>query len=192
MRRFSIDSLTSEPWRNGGGITRTVATGGGAHARDWDWRVSVADIAQNGPFSVFPKVDRHLTLIEGGGIVLHGVSGSMRLASVGDGVAFPGEQVLNVELIDGPVRVWNLMTRRGEATGLVHVHGDPRVDVDGYNVALVIAGEFALPQTGSHEEIVCAGEGIHVVAAAEAPRLRPLCKRSAVLCTVIRTSVTQM
>ena len=32
--------------------------------------LSVADIAENGPFSIFPKMDRHLTLIEGRGFVL--------------------------------------------------------------------------------------------------------------------------
>lgn len=191
VRRFSIDSLTREPWRNGGGITRTVATGGGGHARDWDWRVSVADITQNGPFSVFPKMDRHLTMIEGRGILLHG-SVSMRLARVGDGVAFPGEQALNAELIDGPVRVWNVITRRVAAIGLVHAHRNPTTAVDAYNVALVIAGEFALRRAGRDEEILCAADGVHATTAVDAPALRPLCKRGEVLCTVIHTPVTQL
>ncbi len=154
--------------------------------------MSVADIAQNGPFSMFPKVDRHLTLIEGHGIVLHGGSGSIRLARVGDGVTFPGEQVLNVELIDGPVRVWNVMTRRGGAIGLVDMHRNPPDAVDTYDIALVVAGEFALRRTGSRQEIVGAGDCI-CAPAVGAPALRALSKSSAVLCTAIRTAaVTQM
>ena len=45
-RTFCIDAVTPEPWRNGGGLTRTIAT-----SADHDgivWRVSVADINQDG------------------------------------------------------------------------------------------------------------------------------------------------
>ena len=141
---------------------------------------------------MFPTMDRHLTLIEGRGIVLRAASGSMRLARVGDGVAFPGEQVLNGELIDGPVRVWNVMTRRGTVTASIHVHRNPPAALYAYDVALVIAGEFAWHSPGGHEEIAGTGEGICAVTAVDAPALQPLCKLSQLLCTVIHTAVTQL
>lgn len=37
---------------------------------DFDWRISVAYVARAGPFSVFPGVDRIITLIDGPGMVL--------------------------------------------------------------------------------------------------------------------------
>src|SRR5665811_1616202 len=55
------------PWRNGGGVTRevvasgaSVASGGsgGSDPRDFDWRISIADVSRPGPFSAFPGVDR--------------------------------------------------------------------------------------------------------------------------------------
>ena len=59
------------PWKNGGGVTREVA----AHPADsgldgFHWRVSLADVAQGGPFSVFPGVDRVITVVRGAGMVL--------------------------------------------------------------------------------------------------------------------------
>jgi uncharacterized protein len=188
--RFSIDCLTTEPWRNGGGVTRTVATGGGAHAREWDWRISIADITQSGPFSTFPKMDRQLTLIEGHGIVLRGVSGSMRLAQIGDSVAFPGEEALHVTLIDGPVRACNVIARRGVSAGVAQVHHSA-VLKGPYNVALVLAGEFSLGTARQPEEILRAGDGIHVANIADAPMLQRLGENGAVLCAAIREAVTQ-
>jgi len=54
------------PWKNGGGLTREVA----AHPPysdlgNFDWRVSLAEVARGGPFSPFPGVDRHMAVISG-------------------------------------------------------------------------------------------------------------------------------
>src|SRR5665647_2813187 len=53
------------PWRNGGGVTREVVASGGSDPQDFDWRISIADVSQSGPFSAFPGVDRVITLVEG-------------------------------------------------------------------------------------------------------------------------------
>ncbi|TRZ66771.1 MAG: hypothetical protein D4R98_05460 [Comamonadaceae bacterium] len=44
----------------------------GSGISDFDWRVSIAYIASNGPFSAFPRVDRIITLLSGGGIAIKG------------------------------------------------------------------------------------------------------------------------
>ncbi len=154
--------------------------------------MSVADIAQNGPFSKFPRMDRQLTLIEGRGVVLHGVSGSMRLTGVGDSVVFPGEETLRVELIDGPVRACNVIARRGVSRGGAHLHRGSAEVAGGYHVALILAGEFALRVPSQPDEMLCTGDGIHVENIVDAPVLRPLSKDGAVLCTVIHSPVTQL
>jgi uncharacterized protein len=171
-------------------VTRTVAAGGGADARDWDWRVSIADITQAGPFSTFPGMYRQLTLIEGGGIVLKSVSGSMRLTRIGDSVVFPGEETLHVTLIDGPVRACNVIARRGISAGAAHVHGAAVLN-GGYNVALVLAGEFALGTARQPGEVLRAGDGIYAADIADAPVLQRSGENGAVLCAVIRETVTQ-
>jgi len=54
-------------WGNGGGTTAEIlAAPDGAGFGDFDWRVSTAVVAADGPFSVFPDVDRVLCVIEGG------------------------------------------------------------------------------------------------------------------------------
>jgi len=49
------------PWKNGGGETVEIAISPqGAGLADFDWRVSMATVASDGPFSVFPGIDRTL------------------------------------------------------------------------------------------------------------------------------------
>ena len=67
IHRFDRHSLPATPWKNGGGLTREIVCmphGGGLDS--FDWRVSIAHIASNGPFSTFPGVDRVITLLENG------------------------------------------------------------------------------------------------------------------------------
>jgi uncharacterized protein len=171
-------------------VTRTVAVGGGTHAREWNWRISIAEITQDGPFSTFPGRDRQFTLIEGGGVVLKSVSGSMRLARIGDSVVFPGEETLHVTLIDGPVRACNVIARRGVSVGAAHVRGSA-VLKGGYNVALVLAGEFAFGTARQPDEVLGVGDGIYAANTADAPVLQRSVENGAVLCVVIRETVTQ-
>ncbi len=59
------------PWKNGGGVTVEIAIHPqGASVDDFDWRVSMATVASDGPFSVFPGIDRTLSVLEGDGILL--------------------------------------------------------------------------------------------------------------------------
>ncbi|MEW2069473.1 HutD family protein [Streptomyces sp. NPDC007346] len=100
------------PWRNGAGLTREVAAGpGGADA--FDWRVSVADVTADGPFSVFPGVDRTLTVVEGAGMDLV-VGGEHHI--VDEPLwphDFPGDRPTEGFLLGGPVVNLNVMYRRG-------------------------------------------------------------------------------
>jgi hypothetical protein len=135
-------------------------------------------------------MDRQLTLIEGRGIVLKGVSGTMRLTRVGDSVVFPGEETLHVMLIDGPVRACNVIARRDVSAGAAHLLGSA-VLKGGYNIALVLTGEFAFGTARQPDEILRAGEGIHVANIVDAPVLHRLAENGAVLCAAIRDTVTQ-
>src|SRR5690606_25402118 len=59
------------PWKNGGGVTVEIAVHPqDASVDDFDWRVSMATVASDGSFSVFPGIDRTLSVLEGDGIVL--------------------------------------------------------------------------------------------------------------------------
>jgi uncharacterized protein len=108
--------LVASPWKNGGGVTREIAISGPTEA--FAWRVSVADVAQAGPFSRFEGVARTLVLLEGAGMVLDETGDRARthtLAKVLDVARFDGEAPISARLIDGPTRDFNLMVRRDVA-----------------------------------------------------------------------------
>lgn len=59
------------PWKNGGGTTVEIASApGDADLDTFVWRVSVAEVARDGPFSAFPGVDRVIALVRGSGMRL--------------------------------------------------------------------------------------------------------------------------
>ena len=57
-------------WKNDGGWTTEIAREPADAAEAFRWRVSIADIESDGPFSNFPGVDRDLLLLAGNGIEL--------------------------------------------------------------------------------------------------------------------------
>jgi hypothetical protein len=103
------------PWKNSGGITREVASL--AHA----WRVSIADIDRDGPFSRFDGIDRLLIVLDGAGVTLDspGVLRAFHIAR------FAGEAPVVARLANGPVRVFNLMTYRGTVRASVDIVRSP-------------------------------------------------------------------
>ncbi|MFO1316598.1 MAG: HutD family protein [Burkholderiales bacterium] len=113
------------PWKNGGGRTLEIATEPpGAGTASFVWRVSVADIERDGPFSRFPGVDRTLVLLEGHGMRLTSDGGLLEMRAAFEPVRFPGESALHCALVDGPTRDFNLMVRRDAARGDVVVVRD--------------------------------------------------------------------
>lgn len=99
-------------WKNGGGITTEIARSAGDD--EFDWRISIAEIAQDGDFSVFPGIDRELMLLDGGGVeLLIGDDAAVALTQRYQKHAFPGEAPVSCRLLDGPTRDFNVMVRRG-------------------------------------------------------------------------------
>ena len=153
-----LRTLTAEPWRNGGGVTRTLATGGGAQGSgDWHWRLSVAEIEREGAYSRFEGVDRWQALIGGEALLLRGARGTRRLASAGEVFAFTGEEDVHAHLPAGPARMWNLMVRRGAAVGELvrrelaagEVLDLPGLTGDAHGWVLVLVGVLASTDPGS-------------------------------------------
>ncbi|XLZ69442.1 HutD family protein [Massilia sp. SR12] len=107
-------SLHSTPWKNGGGSTTELCVmPPGASFDAFEWRISLATIAHSGPFSVFPGIDRTLTLVEGGGVVLDvGNERRVALSEREPVIAFPGESVVSATVEGAPTTDFNVMTRR--------------------------------------------------------------------------------
>ena len=102
------------PWKNGGGVTREVLA-----APDPDdpsqflWRISIATVAQAGPFSRFPGIDRSIAVLDGAGMRLHVDGKPATVSRGGTPFRFSGDADVSSELIAGETMDLNVMTRRG-------------------------------------------------------------------------------
>ncbi len=113
------------PWKDGGGVTAEIALHPpGASWETFDWRVSTAAIAADCRFSSFPGVDRTLVLLGGGGLRLESDGQAVELRAPFEPYAFSGDDRIACTLLEGPVRDFNLMTRRGRAEGRIAVVRD--------------------------------------------------------------------
>jgi environmental stress-induced protein Ves len=103
-----------ERWRNGLGWTREIhAHAAAGSPGDWEWRLSIAEIEQDAPFSAFPGIDRELVLLSGNGLRLRFDDGEVRELHPPHGkLRFVGERAVTGELLDGPTQDFNLMWRR--------------------------------------------------------------------------------
>lgn len=101
------------PWKNGGGETREIAYVGGRDG-GFGWRLSMATIAQSGPFSSFTDIDRSIVLVQGDGVVLD-VEGKEVVLDKNAGVyTFDGGAAVSARCLGGVTTDLNMMTRRGD------------------------------------------------------------------------------
>ncbi|CAB3712267.1 Protein Ves [Achromobacter deleyi] len=108
-RLYRAQDYPRMPWRNGGGITQEVACNPGGSSAAFDWRLSIAEVAQDGGFSSFSGLQRIITVLEGAGIALT-VDGQAQ-APLGprQAYAFSGDAAVDCRLVNGPIRDFNLI-----------------------------------------------------------------------------------
>ena len=135
MRIQRVDEHSAMPWANGLGTSYEVASDRNADG-EWTWRVAIAPVVLDGPFSVMPGVDRELVVIEGNGMVLNVDDESVKCMP-GQVVRFSGDSVTIARLVDGPTVDLGLMTVRGSVTGSMLVVVDVG-DVTDSNVIVAI------------------------------------------------------
>lgn len=149
IRLLTPADYRSMPWKNGGGRTTEIAAYPPAAAQDaFAWRVSIADVARDGPFSLFPGVDRTIVLLDGAGMRLAGDGRVNEVRVRFEPLQFSGDEAIECTLIAGPVRDFNAMFRRGEARGSVTVAGRGAARVAPADFQLVYAA------TGVHECVI--------------------------------------
>jgi len=109
-------------WRNGAGRTTEIESYPTGAALDaFDWRISIADVARDAPFSRFPGIDRTIVVIAGAGMRLQGDGDAVLLQAFDAPYSFSGNVDMQCTLVDGPVRDFNLMLRRGRVRGGITV-----------------------------------------------------------------------
>lgn len=101
------DQYTKMLWKNGAGFTLEIARSQGD--ADFEWRISMADVATSGPFSLFPNKQRIISVLDGQGMVLHVDDLPAKNLKQGDIFAFDGESQVQSELVGGAIRDLNLI-----------------------------------------------------------------------------------
>ena len=135
---------TPTVWKNGGGVTREVAAGPpGAGLDDFTWRISLADVAHSGSFSVFSGIDRIITVVDGPGMRLV-VDGVPRRVDPYEPFTFSGDAVTECALLGGAIVDFNVMVRRTRATAHVRIVRDQASMQSHHDVCVL-----AMPLTGS-------------------------------------------
>jgi len=117
VQRFS--EHLAMPWANGKGASYEISSDRDA-SNQWSWRVAIAPVVVDGPFSSLPGIDRQLVVVEGNGMVLE-VDGKTVECLPSQVVAFSGDADAYARLIDGPAVDVGLMTTRDVFAGSLFV-----------------------------------------------------------------------
>lgn len=129
LRKLSRFDVTPSPWKNGGGVTYQLAIFPTNSTLDnFIWRVSIASISSNGPFSIFPSIDRVLLLLQGSGVELYSTTKPENpkllhtMNKCLDPYYFKGEENITSVLINNEQCMdFNVMTRRDKCNSSVKV-----------------------------------------------------------------------
>ena len=167
------------PWKNGRGFTTELAVFP-PHADlktvPFDWRISMADVVEDGDFSPFPGYDRTLVVAQGQGMELtfDGASAPTRLTGPGQGAAFSGDWLTHGRLLDGPVRDFNVMSARARIHHQCEVIAGAPVEFvwePGLETLFChcIGGHVALKMRGSEEWLLEAEHSLWLPAEAGFP-----------------------
>ncbi len=120
----SADRL-GQQWKNGHGQTFQIAAHPAESSlEDFGWRVSIALVEADGPFSTFAEVDRTIAVIDGAGMDLD-IDDKVHQLGKFATYRFPGEVAVTAHLLRGPTRDLNLMVHRGKFTGRMEIFSTP-------------------------------------------------------------------
>ena len=108
MRVIEFGALAAVPWKNGGGVTRVLLEDASPERL---WRVTVATIDEDGPFSDFSGYDR--TFVPLDHPLALTVDGVPAQAVPLRAIVFRGESRVTSRLTVRPVHDLNVMTKRG-------------------------------------------------------------------------------
>lgn len=153
-RHLTPADYTDMPWANGRGSTvemlRETGPDGGLLLR-----LSMASVVEDGPFSIFPGIERNLTVISGPGFDL--VGDACFTAAPLMPKAFAGDVLIAASGVSAPSEDFNVMTARALPLPVVVVqtNGDARPPTDGRLAIFALTdGAISGHWTGKHDLIL--------------------------------------
>jgi environmental stress-induced protein Ves len=167
MRVLRSGDYSRTHWKNDGGWTTEIARSDNEASGDFRWRVSIAEIETDGPFSSFPGVTRDLLLLEDNGIELDiDDNAPLRLSARFERAHFEGESRVQCHLLAGATRDFNVMARRDAVraeivarplVGSMMVFSEPGVEW----LVHVLAGHTNARSAGQ-ELVLETGSSLHI------------------------------
>lgn len=164
MEIIRFADIHPEPWRNGGGVTRELASHPKvASAQDgaWDWRVSIADVSKAGDFSTFPGMERVITIIDGE-LLLLTVDGEEHPLEKYRPFRFSGEAASSATLPTGDIRDLNVIARASAFKGytsIVEISKKRAHPVFEGQLAILLEGKATVARGADPEEGTPVGDG---------------------------------
>jgi len=155
MRLLRFRDLPVSPWRNGGGVTRELAAFRGGADSDFLWRLSIATVSADGPFSTFTGIDRTIAVLAGRGVELELPDRTVLLSTESAPFAFRGEEPVHARVLAGETTDLNAMTRRGAFTHVMRrLQFAGRRPITGVadETVLVFGGEAVVEAAGTELE----------------------------------------
>lgn len=165
MQVLRLADLVVMPWKNGRGSTREyLVHPPGASAEEFFWRISRARVDRHGAFSIFPGIDRTLSVVEGDTIDLCFSNRTVRLDRATPPYRFSGEEPILCRIPGAAIEDLNVMTDRA------HWHHEvTRRTIDGTTVldlggdhALLVAVSGLRAHTSNGAVDLAAGDAIHL------------------------------
>jgi uncharacterized protein len=113
IRRIKFCQYKAMRWKNGKGTTTQLFRF--PDVPNYDWRISCANVGDDGPFSQFPGYDRSLSIINGSGMTLSvGSTPDVTITKQSNPFDFSGDDDTMSRLINGPLLDFNVICRRGK------------------------------------------------------------------------------
>ncbi len=133
IKIISPDQFKTIPWKNGLGQTTELAISPAGTLDDFDWRLSIASVVENGLFSDFSGYQRQLVLLDGGGIKLtHDERQVDELVEPLSMAIFDGSCQTVGELINGPIHDFNVMSKQNSYKAEVNTYSQQQtIKTDG-------------------------------------------------------------
>jgi len=122
--QIRLQDTPVSPWKNGGGTTQSLVCW--PSPSDWVFRMSVARIDSDGPFSEFKGVDRWFAVLSGEGVVLQFPERRVEAGALDAAVQFSGDLPCQCSLINGPTVDFNLMVQ-GVSANMARIDRSPYV-----------------------------------------------------------------
>ena len=134
------------PWANGRGTSHEIASDRN-EAGEWTWRLAMAPVNEDGPFSRIECVNRSLAVVDGAGMLLSVDRKKLQCLPM-QVVQFRGDAITEATLTDGPIMDINLMVRRKEADGEMTIVSDAGL-LNGASIVVAIGGSAQVKSTDS-------------------------------------------